>query len=494
MKKYEQLIIDLSGPQKTGYVLPENDVPQAAPRDVIPDALLRKGPVAFPQVSEVEAVRHYTLLSQKNYGVDAGFYPLGSCTMKYNPKINEDMASLEGLTDLHPYQPESTVQGALELMYRFGELYCELTGMKKCSMQPAAGAHGELTGLMIIKSYHQARGESGRKKIIVPDTSHGTNPASAAEAGFEIISVESAPDGTVDIEKLAEALDENVAGLMLTNPNTLGLFEKNIMEISSLVHKAGGLLYYDGANMNAIMGITRPGDMGFDIVHLNTHKTLSTPHGGGGPGAGPVGVTEALAKYLPAPTVEKRADGTDGENKYCLDYDRPASIGKIRSFYSSFNVIVRAYSYILTMGGAGLKKASQTAVLNANYLKEKLKQYYILPYDTTCMHEFVFSGLKNAEGTGAIDIAKRLIDLGFHPPTTYFPITVENALMIEPTETESKETLDAYIEAMIQIAKEGAETPELLKQAPVNATVRRVDELSALKNPVLKWRDRHEPI
>jgi len=467
--------------------------------------MLRKNPANLPQVSEVEVVRHYTNLSQKNYGVDTGLYPLGSCTMKYNPKINEDMASLEGLTDIHPYQPESTVQGALELMYKFSELFCELTGMAKCSLQPAAGAHGELAGLMIINAYHEARGDTNRNKIIVPDTSHGTNPASSTVAGYEVVSIESAPDGTVDLGKLKEVLDTDVAGLMLTNPNTLGIFEKNITEIAELVHEAGGLLYCDGANMNAIMGITKPGDMGFDVMHINLHKTLSTPHGGGGPGAGPIAVSEELSKFLPTPVIgdgscDLKGDGScgcacgcdDSADKYYLDYDRPYSIGKIRSFYASYNVVIKAYSYILTMGAEGLKKTSQTAVLNANYLKEHLKKYYDLPHDTTCMHEFVFSGLKDPNGIGALDIAKRLIDYGYHPPTIYFPITVDNALMIEPTETESKETLDEFIEAMIMIAKEAAESPELLRQAPVNAPVGRVDELKALKNPILTWRGKNE--
>lgn len=488
MKKYEKLIIEHSAPGKTGYNFPKSEIPEVDPAEALSSKYFREDEIEFPQVSEVEVVRHFTKLSQKNYGVDAGFYPLGSCTMKYNPKINEDMASLPGFTDIHPYQPENSIQGALELLYDFDKLFCELTGMKKCSVQPAAGAHGELAGLMIIKKYHELNGDENRKKIIVPDTSHGTNPASAAESGFDIISIDSAPDGTVDIGALKEVLDENTAGLMLTNPNTLGLFEKNILEISHLVHDAGGLLYYDGANMNAIMGITRPGDMGFDVVHLNLHKTLSTPHGGGGPGAGPIGVSERLVEFLPVPTVEKK------DSKYYFDYERPKSIGKIRSFYSSFSVVIKAYSYMLTMGAEGLKKASETAVLNANYLKEKLKDYYNLTHDTTCMHEFVFAGLKDSgdEDIGAIDIAKRLIDLGFHPPTVYFPITVENALMIEPTETESKETLDDYIEAMIQIANEAKSSPRVLKESPVTTPVRRVDELNALKNPVLKWQDSQE--
>ncbi len=419
----------------------------------------------------------------KNYGLDGGFYPLGSCTMKYNPKINEDAAAMAGLRDLHPYQPESTVQGALQLMYELGGMLSEITGMEKFSLQPAAGAHGELTGLMIFKAYHEARGDGKRKKIIVPDSSHGTNPASAAEAGFEIIEIKSAAEGTVDLEALRSVLSDEVAGLMLTNPNTLGLFESNIKEIADLVHQAGGLLYYDGANMNAIMGVTRPGDMGFDVIHLNLHKTFSTPHGGGGPGAGPIGVSKRLVSYLPQPTIEKKENGA-----YFLKTDESASIGKVRSFYGSFGILVRAYCYIKSMGAEGLKEASQTAVLNANYLKEKLKGHYELPFDRICMHEFVLAGLKEkAADIATLDIAKRLIDLGYHPPTIYFPLIVDQALMIEPTETESRETLDAFAEAMIQIAEEAKTKPELLKEAPVTATVGRLDEVGAARKPKLKW-------
>jgi glycine dehydrogenase subunit 2 len=359
----------------------------------------------------------------------------------------------------------------------------EITGMEKFSLQPAAGAHGELTGLMIFKAYHENRGDVKRKKIIVPDSSHGTNPASAAEAGFEIIEIKSAPDGTVDLDALKAVLNDEVAGLMLTNPNTLGLFESNIKEIADLVHQVGGLLYYDGANMNAIMGITRPGDMGFDVIHLNLHKTFSTPHGGGGPGAGPIGAAKRLVDFLPQPTVEKKEDGT-----YFLKTDHPLSIGKVRSFYGSFGILVRAYCYIKSMGAEGLKEASQVAVLNANYLKEKLKQQYGLPFDRICMHEFVLSGLKDkSSGTATLDVAKRLIDLGYHPPTIYFPLIVDNALMIEPTETESLETLENFAEAMLQIAEEAKSKPELLKESPTTASVRRLDEVTAARKPKLKW-------
>ncbi len=480
MNNYDKLIFELSSPGKKAYRLPVCDVEE---HTALPEHLLRKSELVLPRVSEPEAVRHYTQLSMKNYGLDGGFYPLGSCTMKYNPKINEDAAAMAGLRDLHPYQPESTVQGALQLMYELGGMLSEIAGMEKFSLQPAAGAHGELTGLMIFKAYHESRGDGKRKKIIVPDSSHGTNPASAAEAGFEIIEIKSAPDGTVDLDALKSVLSDEVAGLMLTNPNTLGLFESNIKEIAELVHQAGGLLYYDGANMNAIMGVTRPGDMGFDVIHLNLHKTFSTPHGGGGPGAGPIGVSKRLVSYLPQPTVEKKENGA-----YFLKTDEPMSVGKVRSFYGSFGILVRAYCYIKSMGAEGLKEASQTAVLNANYLKEKLKGPYELPFDRICMHEFVLAGLKEkAADIATLDIAKRLIDLGYHPPTIYFPLIVDQALMIEPTETESRETLDDFAEAMIQIAEEAKTKPELLKEAPVTATVGRLDEVGAARKPKLKW-------
>jgi len=480
MNRYDKLIFELSSEGKKAYRLPACDVEEKA---ALPEHLQRKSELVLPQVTEPEVVRHYTQLSMKNYGLDGGFYPLGSCTMKYNPKINEDAAAMTGFRDLHPYQPETTFQGALQLMYELDGMLSEITGMEKFSLQPAAGAHGELTGLMIFKAYHENRGDTKRKKIIVPDSSHGTNPASAAEAGFEIIEIKSAADGTVDLDALKAALSDEVAGLMLTNPNTLGLFESNIKEIADLVHQVGGLLYYDGANMNAIMGITRPGDMGFDVVHLNLHKTFSTPHGGGGPGAGPVGVAKRLVEFLPQPTVEKRDDGT-----YFLKADQPLSIGKVRSFYGSFGILVRAYCYIKSMGTEGLKEASQVAVLNANYLKEKLKAHYGLPFDRICMHEFVLSGLKEkASDIATLDVAKRLIDLGYHPPTIYFPLIVDNALMIEPTETESVETMDRFAEAMIRIAEEAKSKPELLKESPTMTPVRRLDEVTAARKPKLKW-------
>ncbi|NLC67868.1 MAG: aminomethyl-transferring glycine dehydrogenase subunit GcvPB [Clostridiaceae bacterium] len=477
------LIFEKSKPGRIAYSLPACDVPQKELDQLVPAEYLRDGTPDLPEVSEVDAVRHFVGLSRLNYGVDTGFYPLGSCTMKYNPKVNEDAASLKGFTSVHPYQPEDTVQGCLEIIYRLGEMLSEITGMEKFSMQPAAGAHGELTGLMIIKAYHKSKGDLKRRKILVPDSSHGTNPASASLAGFEVQHVKSDADGNVDMDALKAAAGDDVAGLMLTNPNTLGLFEKNIGEIASAIHDAGGLLYYDGANMNAILGISRPGDMGFDIVHLNLHKTFGTPHGGGGPGSGPIGVTRELVPFLPLPVVEFK------DGKYCLDYDRPLSIGRIKSFYGNFLVLVKAYTYILSMGPEGLKKAAETAVINANYVMEKLKEYYVLPYQRTCMHEFVISAQKQKEehGVTALDVAKRLMDYGFHPPTVYFPLIAKEALMIEPTETESKETLDKFIDAMINIAKEAASNPEIVKKSPHNTPIGRLDEIKAAREPVLRW-------
>lgn len=484
MRKYDNLIFELSKEGRKGYTLPDLDVPEVKLNDAIPEDLLRKDDLNLPEVSEVDVVRHYTNISEKNYGVDTGFYPLGSCTMKYNPKINEEIASLPGFTEIHPLQSEETVQGALELMYNLSKDLCEITGMEDMTLQPAAGAHGELTGMMIIKAYHQKRGDTKRKNIIVPDSAHGTNPASAATTGFNVVEVKSNKNGLVDIDALKEVLNDEVAGLMLTNPNTLGLFESDIEIIADLVHEAGGLLYYDGANANAIMGISRPGDMGFDIVHLNLHKTFSTPHGGGGPGSGAVGVKPFLTEFLPVPAIEKKDD------KFVFNYDKPNSIGKIKNFFGNFNVMVKAYSYILTMGADGLKEASEMAVLNANYIKEKLKKYYYLPVDNVCKHEFVLSSLIDGEAineVSTLDIAKRLIDYGYHPPTTYFPLIVDEALMIEPTETESIETLDGFIDAMIKILEEAKENPEVLKAAPHDTPVRRIDEVKAALKPVLRW-------
>lgn len=481
MKQYNSLIFEISKPGRVGYKLPKCDVESKDVKSLIPEGLLRGEDAKLPEVAENEVVRHYTLLSNKNFGVDTGFYPLGSCTMKYNPKINEDVANLPGFRNVHPYQSEDTVQGALEAMYDLSGKLSELTGMDSVTLQPAAGAHGELLGLMLIKSYHRHKGESHRNKIIVPDSAHGTNPASAAAAGFEIVEIKSNADGSVNIDALKEAIDENIAGLMLTNPSTLGLFETRIEEIAELIHGAGGLLYYDGANMNAIMGITRPGDMGFDIVHLNIHKTLSTPHGGGGPGGGPVGVKAFLEEFLPSPVVVKKDD------KYALDYDRPNSLGKIKNFYGNFGISLRAYTYVLTMGAEGLKYASETAVLNANYMKEALKKHYVLPMDQVCKHEFVLAGLGSGSEVSTLDIAKRLLDYGYHPPTIYFPLIVHEAMMIEPTETESREVLDGFIDALVSIAKEAKENPELVKGAPHTTIVKRLDEVKAAMKPVLKW-------
>jgi glycine dehydrogenase subunit 2 len=478
----QNLVFEMSRKGRTAYSLPSCDVPMCCPADVIPEALIRAEPPALPEVSEVDLVRHFTQLSQKNYGVDAGFYPLGSCTMKYNPKMNEAAARLSGFLNAHPAQPSETAQGALALLYDLNLKLCEITGMAQFTLQPAAGAHGEMTGLMIIKAYHESRGDHKRTKILVPDSAHGTNPASAAAAGLDVVNVRSDAQGMVDLDELARLLNDETAGLMLTNPNTLGLFDKNIKTIADKVHEAGGLLYYDGANFNAILGIAQPSDMGFDVVHLNLHKTFSTPHGGGGPGSGPVGVREDLTPFLPKPTVESTSAG------YILDDSRPQSIGRVRSFYGNFGVAVRAYAYILTMGAEGLKQVAENAVLNANYVQIRLKEKYDLPYDTICMHETVLSGKRQgAFGVSSLDIAKRLIDYGYHPPTMYFPLIVKEALMIEPTETESKETLDDFIDALLRIADEAENTPELLKSAPHTTALSRMDETRAVRQPVLKY-------
>jgi glycine dehydrogenase subunit 2 len=482
MKEYNKIIFEISKEGRKGYTLPPCDVEITDIIDMIPEHLLGKKDISLPEVSEVDVVRHFTQLSNKNYGLDAGFYPLGSCTMKYNPKINEDMASNPNFTGIHPYQNEKTVQGSLQLMHELSEKLAEICGMDQVSLQPAAGAHGELAGIMIIKAYHENRGDFKRKKIIVPDSAHGTNPATANVVGFETVEIKSNEKGGVDINSLKSVLNDEIAGLMLTNPNTLGLFDENIKEISNLVHEAGGLVYYDGANLNAIMGKARPGDMGFDVVHMNLHKTFSTPHGGGGPGSGPVGVKKELIPYLPVPVIEKK------EQNFILNYDKPLSIGKVKSYYGNFGVLVKAYCYILSMGATGLKKASEMAVLNANYMKSKLKDYYHLPIDKVCKHEFVLGGLEQGAGeVTTLDVAKRLLDYGYHPPTIYFPLIVHDAIMIEPTETESLETMDAFIEAMISIAKEAKENPQLLKQAPYTTHVRRLDEVRAARNPVLKY-------
>lgn len=444
------------------------------------DSLMREDAPLLPEVSELEVMRHFKELSDKNFCIESGFYPLGSCTMKYNPKVNEMAASLDGFANLHPYVSDDCAQGALELMYKLQGALAEITGMDTITLQPAAGAHGEFTGMMIVKKYFEHKNET-RTKVIVPDSAHGTNPATARMCGFEIVELKSDENGQVSVEALKEALDHDVAAIMMTNPNTLGIFEENILEISKLVHENGSLLYYDGANLNAIMGIATPAKMGFDIVHINLHKTFATPHGGGGPGAGPVGVVDYLRDYLPAPIVS-----FDGK-KYFKDYNLPKSIGKVKAFYGNFGVLVRAYTYILMMG-KDLKSVSQDAVMSANYLKSKLKGLYDLPHDIVCMHEFVLSGQKQAdEGVHTINIAKRMMDYGIHPPTVYFPLIVSEAIMIEPTESESKEVLDNFVEIMRKIATEVKENPELVLDAPHTTSVLKIDETLAARQPNLRY-------
>lgn len=481
----EKIIFEKSTPGRQAYSLPELDVPKAELTELLPQDSLRKIEPALPELAEVDVVRHFTRLSQLNYGVDTGFYPLGSCTMKYNPKINEDMARLPGFALSHPYQPEALAQGALQLIYDLDKYLSEIAGMARMTLQPAAGAHGEFTGILIIKAYHEKRGEKQRNKVIVPDSAHGTNPATASLCGYKTVEIKSNSQGLVDLEELKKVVGEDTAALMLTNPNTLGLFEEEILEIADIIHEAGGLLYYDGANMNAVMGYARPGDMGFDVIHYNLHKTFSTPHGGGGPGSGPVGVKEFLVPFLPKPLVEYNQE----VEQYYFDYDRPDSIGKIKAFYGNFGVAVKAFTYILALGGPGLKEASELAVLNANYLKALLKDRYHVPLDRVCKHEFIISPKKNvkAQGIHTLDIAKRLIDYGFHPPTVYFPLIVEEAMMIEPTETENKATLDVFAEALIKISQEALENPELLQKAPHSTHVSRFDEASAARQPILRW-------
>ncbi|MDQ0337673.1 glycine dehydrogenase subunit 2 [Caldalkalibacillus uzonensis] len=477
------LIFEMSQEGRVAYSLPENDVPEVDITEVIPAEFLRQKPAELPEVSELQLIRHYTELSRRNHGIDSGFYPLGSCTMKYNPKVHEDVARYTGFARIHPYQPEESVQGALQLMYELQQYLKEITGMDAVTLQPAAGAQGEWTGLMMIRAYHQSRGEGEqRTKVLVPDSAHGTNPASAKMAGFETVTIPSNDKGLVDLEALKQALGPDTAALMLTNPNTLGLFETEIVEIADLVHAAGGLLYYDGANANAILGKARPGDMGFDVVHLNLHKTFTTPHGGGGPGSGPVGVKKELVPFLPVPVLKKEGD------RYTFDYDLPHSIGRVKAYYGNFGINVRAYAYIRTMGDEGLRKVSEYAVLNANYMMRKLAPYFDLPYDQHCKHEFVLSGKRQKKlGVRTLDMAKRLLDFGFHPPTIYFPLIVEECLMIEPTETESKETLDEFIDTLIQIAKEAEEKPEIVQEAPHHTVVRRLDEVTAARKPVVRW-------
>ena len=471
------LIFEKSKTGRKCQNLPECDVPV-----VTLDAKdKREVKLHLPELSEGELSRHYTELAKKSHGVNDGFYPLGSCTMKYNPRVNEVAAGLEGFTDIHPLQPTETVQGCLEVFKTLESYLCEIAGMKRMTFQPAAGAHGEFTGLLLIKAYHKSHGDEKRKKIIVPDSAHGTNPASAAMAGFSVVSVPSGPDGCVDIEKIKEIAGDDVAGLMLTNPNTVGLFDKNILEITKIIHDCGGLCYYDGANLNAVMGTVRPGDMGFDVIHLNLHKTFSTPHGGGGPGSGPVGCKEFLVPFLPSILVE-------GEDKLVAVKEKD-SIGEMKNFYGNFLVVVRALAYVMTLGKEGIPEASKNAVLNANYMMNKLKDLYTMAYDEVCMHEFVMSlaDLKKQTGVSAMDIAKGLLDFEIHPPTMYFPLIVDEALMVEPTETESKETMDEAIAVFRKLYETAGEDAESLHNAPMTTPVTRMDEVGAARHPILRY-------
>ena len=477
-----KLIFEISRNGRKAFELLSTEIEQRTAAELFPEKYLRKSPARLPEVSELDVVRHFTELSTRNFGVDSGFYPLGSCTMKYNPKINEKVASYSGFANIHPYQPESTVQGALRLMYELSESLAEITGMDRISLQPSAGAQGEMAGLMVIKKYHEKMGQSQRNKIICPDSAHGTNPASAAISGFDILQVKSNERGMVDVDELRKLVGPDTAGLMLTNPNTLGLFEEDIIEIASIIHEAGGLLYYDGANANAILGKSRPGDMGFDVVHLNLHKTFTTPHGGGGPGAGPIGVKGFLYPFVAVPVVEKKGD------TYFLDYDRPDSIGKVKAFYGNFLILVRAYAYILSMGAKGLAEVSNNAVLNANYMLSSLMDVFDVPYGDRCMHEFVISGEKQKKmGASTLSMAKRLLDYGYHPPTIYFPLVVKEAMMIEPTEAESKETLDEFIKVLRKINDEVEADPDMVNHSPHTTVVGRLDEVKAARTPVVKY-------
>ena len=483
MKYYDKLIFDLSKAGRQGYSLPSRTW-DATLADM-PAGLCRAEAPALPQVSELDVVRHYTNLSQMNFGVDSGFYPLGSCTMKYNPKINEEIAAMPAFAGIHPLQPSETVQGVLRVYKELAHALSSITGMAEFTLNPFAGAHGELTGLMIIRQYHMSRGDEKRTRIIVPDSAHGTNPASAAVCGLEIVQVKSKANGLVDVEDLKPLLDDTIAGIMMTNPNTLGLFEKDIKEIAALVHECGGLLYYDGANMNPLIGMVRPGDMGFDVLHLNLHKSFSTPHGGGGPGSGPVGVAAHLTQYLPVPKVVEDEDGL-----LHVVGDDPMTCGQISGFMGNFGVLLRAYTYILMLGKQNVRMVGPLAVLGANYIKESLKDCFKLPIESVCKHEFVFDGLLDqSTGVTTLDIAKRLLDYGFHAPTIYSPLLFHQAIMIEPTETESKETLDGFIEIMRHIAEEAISDPESLKTAPHTTPVRRLDETTAARQPVLKVKD-----
>ena len=484
---YGTLIFELSKPGRKGYSLPKNELSDYSIAQ-LPENLLRQEAPALPEVDELTVVRHYTNMSNNNFGVDTGFYPLGSCTMKYNPKINEEMAAHPQFTALHPLQNLETVQGALSAYYQLQRSLSEIAGMAEFTLNPFAGAHGELTGLMVIRRYHESRGDAKRTKIIVPDSAHGTNPASAAVCGLDVVEVKSKPDGRVDVEDLKPLLDDTIAGMMMTNPNTLGLFENNIAEIAKLVHDCGGLMYYDGANLNPMLGKCRPGDIGFDVMHINLHKTFSTPHGGGGPGSGPIGVREGLEQFLPNPRVTCEFD-EDGMVDYKIEMGEE-SLGCISGFLGNFGVMMRALAYIVTLGSDNLKWVGPLATLNANYIKESLKDCYELPIEGVCKHEFVFDGLKDkSTGVTTLDVAKRLLDYGYHAPTIYFPLLFHQALMIEPTESESKETLDGFIAVMRKIAQEAVENPELVKTAPHSTPVHRLDDTKAALKQIVTWNE-----
>ncbi len=482
MKNYDRLIFECSIPGRIGYSLPDTSY-DGYSIDKLDASLCRQDAPVLPEVYEVDVVRHYTNISHKNFGVETGFYPLGSCTMKYNPKLNEEIAAQKPFNAIHPLQPASEVQGMLKIYYELQRMLSEISGLDDYTLNPFAGAHGELTGLMIMKEYHQSRGDYQRKKVIVPDSAHGTNPASAALCGFDIIEIQSTPEGTVDIEQLKQVLGNDIAGMMLTNPNTLGIFEKQITEITSLIHDCGGLMYYDGANLNALLGIVRPGDMGFDIMHINLHKTFSTPHGGGGPGSGPVGVKRFLKSFLPNPQVSLR----DGH--YYLEWDKD-SIGSVSGFYGNFKVWLRAYVYIRSLGAENLSKVGCLSTLNANYVRVLLDDTYLLPIKGYSMHECVFDGLiDQSTGVTTLDVAKRLLDYGVHAPTIYFPLLFHQSIMIEPTETESKQTLDEFVDAMKRVAAEALAEPQTLKTAPHTTPISRIDEVYAAKKMILSYQD-----
>ncbi|MBT3251905.1 MAG: aminomethyl-transferring glycine dehydrogenase subunit GcvPB [Candidatus Marinimicrobia bacterium] len=476
------IIFKESRPGKTGVALPESDVPEIRLSDFIPAHLLRDKMANLPEVTEPEVVRHFNNLSVKNHHVDNDFYPLGSCTMKYNPKINDIIATCEGLSSLHPLQSEKSVQGALRIYWELEQMLLKITGMSKATLQPSAGSQGEFVGLLIFKKFHEANNEN-RQFILIPETAHGTNPASVILAGYKTKKVKSDSRGRVDIEDLKNKMDDQVAGMMLTQPNTLGLFEDQITEITDIVHAAGGLMYMDGANLNALIGISRPIDMGFDITHINLHKTFSTPHGGGGPGSGPIAVVKTLEQFLPVPTIEKTQD-----DEYHLNYDLPDSIGRVHSFYGNFSIIVRAWAYILTLGDEGLVSMTKNAILNANYLKSLISDKYDIPYSDGTLHEFVASGIRQKDrGIKILDVAKALLDYGYHSPTVYFPINIPEAMMVEPTESETKETIEQFAKALLEIDKQIDEDPELLRNAPISTPVRRLDETKANREPDLRW-------